>query len=363
MKKILFYAIYPAPYRIETINLVAKDFSSIVFCEKSNGSSRDKNYFVSGDFYCLDNKKGADVYKEKIKRISDFDLVFIYDFASKNAVSLINRCIKNRVPYILNSDGVLLFKHGNFIKDFIKRHVIKHASACVASGELAKQYFIKYGANKEKIYIHNFSSLHKNQILNYIPTTDDKNAIRKKFDLPINKTIVLGVGRFIPLKQYHFLLYEWKNVSKHIILLLVGGGVMKEEYELIVKQNNLSNVIIRDFYSFEDLQLIFQASDLFVHPTSYDCWGLVINEAMANGIPVISSDMCVAGLELIEKGVNGDIVHFDDFKSFIDSVKMLASDEKKRNEMSKNNILKIQNFTIEQMADVHKHVIYEIIGK
>ena len=54
------------------------------------------------------------------------------------------------------------------------------------------------------------------------------------------------------------------------------------------------------------------AADAFVLPTREDIWGLVINEAMAYGLPVVTTDRCNAGLELIKNNVNGYVVHVDD---------------------------------------------------
>ena len=49
-------------------------------------------------------------------------------------------------------------------------------------------------------------------------------------------------------------------------------------------------------------------ADIFVHPTETDVWGLVINEAMAHGLPIITTDGCVAGLELVKNNDNGFII-------------------------------------------------------
>ena len=63
---------------------------------------------------------------------------------------------------------------------------------------------------------------------------------------------------------------------------------------------NLKNVYFIPFQNSDIIELYFKAADLFVFPTREDIWGLVINEAMANALPIITTDRCVAGLELIE---------------------------------------------------------------
>ena len=61
------------------------------------------------------------------------------------------------------------------------------------------------------------------------------------------------------------------------------------------------------FMTKKELADWYQAADLFVMPTREDVWGLVVNEAMAYGLPVISSDMCGAASEMVKNGYNGYI--------------------------------------------------------
>ena len=65
-------------------------------------------------------------------------------------------------------------------------------------------------------------------------------------------------------------------------------------------EKNVHNVRFAGFSSKETLKKMYRACDFFVHPTKSDVWGLVINEAMAAGLPVITTDMCVAGVTLIK---------------------------------------------------------------
>ena len=80
---------------------------------------------------------------------------------------------------------------------------------------------------------------------------------------------------------------------------------MKKEY-------GLSNVYFEGFKNKDELKDYYRAADLFCLQTRGDVWGLVINEAMAEGLPVITTDKCVAGLELVENGINGYVVPVED---------------------------------------------------
>ena len=108
------------------------------------------------------------------------------------------------------------------------------------------------------------------------------------------------------------------------------------------------------FQSKEELKKWYQAADAFVLPTREDIWGLVINEAMAQGLPIITTDKCIAGLELVKEGENGYIVPVDNIKFLGKTLnKIFTQDYYKMGQKSLELIL---NYTIENMTRCHKEV-------
>ena len=93
--------------------------------------------------------------------------------------------------------------------------------------------------------------------------------------------------------------------------------------------------------------------------TVSDVWGLVVNEAMANGLPIITTNMCVAGLDLVENGKNGFILGVGDYNGLTRAITELF-DFKTRNKMSKESLTKIQEYTIENMGTIHKKIFEEL---
>ena len=100
----------------------------------------------------------------------------------------------------------------------------------------------------------------------------------------------------------------------------------------------------------QDLFKFYKAADFFVLPTREDVWGLVINEAMACGLPVITTDRCGAGLELIQNSKNGYIVKTDDENELADCLnKMMHSENLK--EMGNNALRIMKKYTYQSMAE------------
>ncbi|MEE0969054.1 MAG: glycosyltransferase family 4 protein [Clostridia bacterium] len=357
--KVLILSIYPAPYRMSLFELYLTDYDVDVFFEHSEGDSRNENWFQQGNYGILDNPDDEAVYNSI--NIKDYSLVLVFEYASITAIKLIQKCKYHHIPYVINCDGIMMTKHGNFIKDLIKRYLIRNAAMCFASGENAKQYFLKYGAKEDNIVIHTFSTLVADDILKSVPAQEKKKLLREQLDLPVDANIAIAVGRFIPLKRYDELIRAWKNMPDDYVLTIIGGGEEEERYKQTIAELGLDNIILLPFFQKEELINYYMASDVFVHPTSFDVWGLVVTEAMAFGLPTVVSDHCVAGLELIVNGKNGYIVPVGDDNALCDRVQEILSDCEMKNKMSKNALKTIEPYTIQNMAQIHINAMKRIL--
>lgn len=359
--RILIFAIYPAPYRMKLFEHFFEKFDVDVFFETSRGDGRNIQWFQEGKFYALDTKTGNEYYK-KIN-IKNYNLVVIYDYSTRMGIQLVIKCKLQKIPYVVNCDGVILAEHGNYMKNAVKTFLLKNAAAYLVSGENAKKYFIQYGAKKEEIYTHTFSTLEEKDLIKKGLSQDEKKKIRSELGLPLDDNIVIAVGRFIPLKRYNELIKVWKSMPNNTVLLLIGEGNEKEKYKKTVMELELKNVIIDKFHKKEELLKYYKASDVFMHPTSYDVWGLVINEALACGLPVVVSDHCIAGLELVEDSKNGYIFPMGNEEEGCKKVQKVLENKEIYKILSQNAIKTIRTYTIENMAKSQIEVFEKILKK
>lgn len=360
MRKLLILSIYPAPYRVELFRRFTKIFETDVYFEHSQGDARSKEWFSKGNYYLLDTESGATAYKKSLKNIKQYSAIGVYDYSSREGIKLIVMAIVKKIPYVVNSDGVMLVAHGNQVKNIAKRILLSKARAFLASGEMAKKYFMDLGAAKEKIYTHTFTTLNKEDILSAPLSHEDKLALRRKLKLPEDGHIVIAVGRFIPLKRYSELIEAWIDMPQDYFLQLIGGGEEVVNYRKCIEKNHLNNVMIEGFHPKNELFEYYKAADVFVHPTSYDVWGLVINEAMACGLPVVVSDHCVAGLELVRNHENGYLIKMGNDVEMCDRVRQICEDNNLHSKMTQNALQTIKSYTLEHMAETHIQAFKEI---
>lgn len=351
--KLLVLAVFPAPYRAHLIEYLSNAFEVDAFYERDFDSNRDSAWFIDNT-KILTKKENMEDFKKACSTIKQYDAVVLYDYTSINSIKLIRKCKKNKIPYFVNCDGIIVGKKDNFLKGVIKKLLLSKATACFASGKYASQYFEKYGVDKRNIFIHKFSSLEQQDILKEVPNKD-----RSFFSQYVNfqyENIFLGVGRFMGVKNYSWLINGWPRNQKDV-LVLIGGGELKQEYENRIHERQLVNIILIDYLDKNTLKNYFRNADFFLHPTTYDAWGLVVNEAMSQGLIVASSNKCIAALELIKNKENGFL--FDcDISTPIELIDSLASlSEKERYRIRQNAISTISEYTIKNMAETQIDII------
>jgi glycosyltransferase involved in cell wall biosynthesis len=358
MKKILVISSYPAPYRVAVFQGLKQYYEMDIFFEFMEDQNRSADWFARGEeFRVLNTAENCQIFADCLKKIQEYDLVLAYDYNNKQARRLMRCAINRKVPYIINADGAFIHRH--WLKDVVKTYYISRARACFASGEYAKKYFLTYGAKAENIYLHHFTSLNREDIVSHCPTTREKKILREQLGLEDRPT-VLTIGQFIPRKGFDILLRAWQYMPQEMQLILIGGGDLEAEYQRQIQDLGLSHVYVSGFMDKKKIFSYYQAVDLFVLPTREDIWGLVINEAMACGLPVISTDRCIAAMEMIQDDVNGYIVPVEDVEALAEKMKKILTDSSLRQAMSEANLEKIQDYTLDQIVECHRRVIDQL---
>lgn len=171
---------------------------------------------------------------------------------------------------------------------------------------------------------------------------------------------VLSVGRFIPSKGFDLLMRAAAQLPPDVGVYIVGGEPPREYVDLR-EQLDLRNVHFIEFLGENQLRDYYDAADVFVLPTRGDAWGLVINEAMARALPVVTTNQCVAGLEMVVDGVNGFIVPSEDVDSLAHTLKSILSDSDFRSQLASASLERARMYTIETMAGRHLEIFSELV--
>lgn len=355
---ILFLSNTPAPYTVAYLNELGKIAKIKAVFEKLGSPARDdswKSFSALGFTYtilkgipCGDDSAFSPQVINYLKK-NTYNAIVIHNPATPTGVTAILYCKLFRIPFILQSEGGIP-KDGKGIKERFKKWLMKSAKLYLSGMNPEHDYFLTYGAKKEEIVQFPFTSLYQKDIVKKIPSCEEKKKLRAELGIEAD-AMILFVGQFIHRKGIDILLNAAKNLPGDPYILIVGGEPT-EEYREIIRDNGLLNVHFCAFMSREELAKYYLASDIFVLPTREDTWGLVVNEAMAAGLPVITTMNCVAGRELVENGVNGYLVETENAEALHCAMEDLLLDAEKRYQMGVSSLKRIQPYSYENMAKV-----------
>lgn len=356
--KILFLTNIPSPYRVSFFNTIGKNTELTVLYERKKAEDREDSWFESEakyfkEVYLKGKNFGNDsaLCLDVVNWINKehYNIIVIGSYSTPTAMLAISYMKLKKIRFILNSDGGFI-KSDNVIKYAIKKFFISSASYWLSTGEETTKYQIHYGAKKDKISIYPFSSVQREDIVK-LSTKEQKQDIKNELGIRYKKNVI-SVGQFIYRKGFDILLRACYQLQDSVGVYIIGGSITNE---LAALKNtlNLDNVHFLEFKTKKELFNYFSASDIFVLPTREDIWGLVINEAMANGLPIITTNKCIAGLELLKQDENGYIVETENETELAEKMKFLLYNDELRESMSNLNIKKIHDYTIEEMAMKH----------
>ena len=250
-------------------------------------------------------------------------------------------------------------------KEFLKRIVFPKVDATLGSGEDSRAFAMRYGVSEENalclrhsIDVHHYASGHEKYYRN-------RGHIRD--DMKVKGTVFIYVGRLWAGKGVNYLLDAFEKVqqksSDEVSLLLVGDGPQEVELKLSCIERNIRNVIFTGFRQKAELPRYYAAADVFVFPTLGDPYGLVVDEAMASSLPVISTSAAGEICDRVEEGINGYIVPPEDSETLGDRMLRLAKDDELCKRMGKVSADKIRGHTPEQWAEDFENIVYALMER
>lgn len=214
--------------------------------------------------------------------------------------------------------------------------VVKNSDAVFAMGTNAYNSCINLGIRKDKVFMHPQCAVDYSKL----PTSN----IKFKYNLE-NRKVILFLGRIVKLKGLDYLIESFSLLEKNenkVSLMIAGDGPDRIKYEELAKKLGIKSILFVGRVSKKDIASYYNACDIFVlpsifHKQSYDPWGLVINEAMAFGKPIIATNAVGASTDMIKDGYNGYIAKEKNVGELFESMKKILSDEEKMRVMGETS--------------------------
>ena len=368
--KVMFCTNLPSPYRVDFFNELGRYCDLTVCYERQSSTERDDNWvgdralrykevYLDLTLVGPDRSRGG-ALQEYISKYS-FDILLLTNYISPAVMRAIMYCKWKKIPYWIEYDGGFN-KKDSFIKRQLKRFLLCGAQKHLTTCDEHIEYLKSLGIPWERIRKYPFSSVFQDEILRRPLSESEKN--NKKKELRITEPrMVISVGRFNYQngkgKGFDNLFRVAEKIDQETGFYIIGDEPT-EEFVNWKKQKGLEHIHFIPFKKKRDLFEYYQAADIMVLLTRGDTWGLVVNEAMACGLPVVTTERCMAGVEMIQDGKNGRIVFSETYEEALKAVGEILDSNRLGMQMAKESLATAKKYTIEEMAKAHKRFFEEI---
>lgn len=205
---------------------------------------------------------------------------------------------RHDVPMVIHADLSEQTEQGRGgVRPYVRRAILRYTDRVAVNGESGSRYIESLGFPRERIDRLPFAT--DTSIFSSVKPLWRRDGVRR----------MLSVGRLIELKGLEEFVevvgrYLAPRPQLRVELTLVGSGDRAERIRAVPRPANF-DLKMPGAIEYTKLGAVYAAADCFVFPTLGDTWGMVVNESMAAGLPVLGSVLGQASVELIEEGKSG----------------------------------------------------------
>ena len=298
-----------------------------------------------------------------VKKTNSKNVIHLFEDISGLNVLNVMRVIKDN-KFLLVNDGGFPEVTKRFSQKIRWNMVGRKSFGVITAGEIGNRYMQAWGYPPDKIY-NRYLSHDVKDFTTYrdgILGKNERKLVRDNLNIKKDTILVLCNSRLLDWKRIEDLFSSISFMSNEarskIFLLLLGDGPFKESLEDFLMLNTVRFKWIPSV-PYKDVKKYHLSSDIFVLPSEGDIWGLVVNEALSMGKPVICTNH-IGASELVKNGWNGFTIGIRDPKALASSIEKLVLNNELRNSMSSNatNIEKTwhSGLFIEELDKISKRV-------
>jgi 1,2-diacylglycerol 3-alpha-glucosyltransferase len=266
-----------------------------------------------------ESQSGAKIFeavKATLGRVQP-EVVAIPGWYDRCSLAGLQWCATNSVPAVMMSESNGWDEKRNAIREHMKSRLVRLCAAGLAGGEGHSDYLQQLGIPPGRIGMGYDIVDNEYFERTAIESKKQKTENRDRFGLP--EKYFLASARFVGKKNLVRLLEAYacyrrlvenvksgKRQTEPWSLVLLGDGPLRSELEARIADLGLqASVTMPGFRQYGELPIYYGLASAFVHASTTEQWGLVVNEAMASGLPVLVSNRCGCAGNLVKEGVNG----------------------------------------------------------
>ncbi len=235
--------------------------------------------------------------------------------------------------------------------------VARRAAACLANGTRGAEFYRALGVPGERIALTPYS------VDNEFFQQEAKRWRSRRAELlgglglPPGLPVVLFPSKLIERKRPMDCLRAYSALRDETAMVFVGDGALRPALEAQAAALGLRHVRFAGFQNQSALPRYYALADVLVLPSTFEPWGLVVNEAMSAGLPVVASDGVTAAVDLVRHGENGFIFPAGGVDALAGCLRTLVRDQSLRERMGARSAQIIETWSHRECVEAIVRVL------
>lgn len=391
MINLAYFVSHPIQYQAPLLRLIASDpdinLKVFFYSDFSLKGYQDPGFdrivkwdvpLIEGYNYSFLDCWGSNKYKNIIQqpvarnifnhlKIGNFDAVWVHGWSHICSLQAVAAAEKLKISVLLRGDSNVLSEDTQSIKYIVKRKVLdtlfSKISRFLYIGKLNYQFYRRFEVRDEQLFVMPYAVDNHYFQKQAHSTRSSQESLRKSLNLESDRPIILYAAKLIEKKRPQDLLAAYRLLSVDGVqepepyLLFVGDGVMRLQLEQEARATGWQSIRFLGFRNQSQMPAMYDLCDVFVLPSSYEAWGLAVNEVMNVGKAVVVSDQVGCAPDLVIQGQNGQIFPVGNTSALAEALQWGIANAKSAGNLS---LQRIQTWSFQEDLQGLKQALYSI---
>jgi glycosyltransferase involved in cell wall biosynthesis len=272
--------------------------STVLNAEDPKGTPKQQRAHFEGQI-------AAVLEKEK------FDAVWVHGWAHPFTQAAWRQARQRQIPILLRGETFLGCVRGGKLRRLAHKLIFsrkfREVSAFLAVGKLNADLYRAYGVDEKRIFRAPYvvdNAFFQQRCQEAAP---NREKLRAELGIEAGRPVILFCAKLIDVKSPEVLLRAVGGMETKAQCVLVGDGELRPSLETLAAEVAPGRIKFLGFRNQSELPALYDLCDVFVLPSGFEPWGLVVNEVMNAGRTVIVSDQVGSGPDLVREGENGSL--------------------------------------------------------